>query len=87
MNLRDIPEINELMNKIEDVQNKDWNGACSCKGCYWNMWNPKYKNYNNEESKICVSESLDEIVMNPNSKECEGYYSFREACGKSKEDL
>ena len=87
MNLREIPEINDLMNKIESVQDKNWNGTCDCKGCYWNMWNPKSKYNNNEESKVCVSESLDEIVMTPNTTGCEGYYDFKEACGMNKEDM
>lgn len=65
---------------------KEWDGTCSCTGCYWNMWNPNSKYTNSESSKVCVSESLDELKMTPNTTDCEGYYSFKEACGMTKEE-
>lgn len=76
MDLREIiPEIKEMCEQIEKVQG-DWSGACSCTNCYWNMWNPTMANgrYNNDESKICISESLSEFKMTPNTNSCEGYW-------------
>jgi hypothetical protein len=83
VNLRQIPEINKMMEKIDEVQeNQDLN--CNCGECYWNMWNPYSKYWNNEESKICVSESLTYFKMTPNSTDCKGYWSYEEACGRKK---
>lgn len=80
MNLREIPEIDEMMNKIESVQeNQDL--SCSCTECYWNMWSPKHNNF-----KTCVSESLADFKMTPNSTDCKGYWSYEEACGHKKEE-
>lgn len=68
-------------------QNKNWNGKCLCTDCYWNMWFPKkYKSidYSTEDSKVCVSESLDEIKMQPNTNKCHGYMSYKEFIGHRK---
>lgn len=66
---------------------------CNVKDCYWNMWSGKAP-FNQEHSKQCVSEDLDEHVnpasdfkMQPNSKDCPGYLSFREFCGVRKEGV
>ena len=76
MDIREIvPEINEMCEKIEKVQG-EWDGGCSCVDCYWNMWHPTMADgrYNNDESKTCVSESLTELKMTPNTNLCEGYW-------------
>ena len=71
-----VPEIKEMLEKIGKVQG-DWNGECSCVECYWNMWHPTMADgrYNNDESKVCISESLTELKMTPNTNLCEGYWS------------
>ncbi|MED0688039.1 hypothetical protein P4S77_14430, partial [Anoxybacillus ayderensis] len=33
---------------------------CNLKECYWNMWSPKHKMFNNDSSMVCVSENLSE---------------------------
>jgi len=85
MNLRQIPEFDEMLTQIEDVQG-EWEGyRCSMKECDWNMWNPKYdEHFYDDESTICVSESLNEFKMTPNSIDCKGYWSYQEACGCKK---
>lgn len=75
--------LEEVVEKISNVQ-EGQDLSCSCKECYWNMWNPKSDNYNNEKSKQCVSESLADFKMTPNSTECKGYWSYEEACGHKK---
>lgn len=84
MNLRQIQEINDMMTKIEEVQGEWAGGQCNIKECYWNMWNPKYEHFYDDESAICVSENLTEIKMTPNSTSCKGYWSYEEDCGCKK---
>lgn len=83
MNLRDVPEIGKMMNDINDVQ-EGQSLMCSIKECYWNMWSPR-DGYNNEESMQCVSESLTNFKMTPNSEECQGHWDYEVACGHKKE--
>lgn len=84
MDLRKIPEIDEMLTEIETIQG-EWEGyKCSIKECYWNMWNPNYDYLCNDDSAICVSESLGEIKMTPDSTQCKGYWSYEEACGCNK---
>lgn len=59
--------------------------------CYWNMWTPKNKMFDNEHSEQCVGEDLEEHYdpnnsheMIPNSEECPSYWSYIEACGCNK---
>lgn len=80
-----MKEIVDLMNEIGNVQDGQ-DLSCSCTECYWNMFNPNSKNFNNDKSKVCVSESLADFKMEPNSLSCEGYWSFEEACGRKKAD-
>lgn len=80
--VRDIPEIAQMMDAIEDVQ-EGQSLRCSVIDCYWNMWSPRER-WNNEESMQCVSESLSEFKMTPDSKECKGHWSYKEACGHEK---
>lgn len=54
----------DTMNRIDNVQ-EDQDLTCSCTNCYWN-----YIEANNQ----CVSESLSEFKMTPNSIECKGYW-------------
>lgn len=57
-------EFFELFSKIDEVQgNQDL--TCSCTDCYWNLTSSENQ---------CVSESLSEFKMIPNSKECKGYW-------------
>lgn len=65
---------------------------CNVKDCYWNMWLPKYELFKDESCFTCVSELLDEhydedndFKMTPNSVKCQGYLSYTEFCGVSKE--
>lgn len=86
MNLRNIPEIAEMCEQIEKKQGV-WDGSCKCTECYWNMWHPTIASgkYNNDESKICVSESLTEFEMTPNNSSlCKGYLNYAIFCGNSK---
>lgn len=66
--MRSIQEIEkefvELFSKMAEVQ-EGQDLTCSCTDCYWN-----YTKSNNQ----CVSESLNEFKMTPNSMECEGYW-------------
>lgn len=85
MNLMQIPEIKELMEKISEVQG-EWDGVCGQTDCYWNMWHPTILNgtYSCDDSKLCVSESLNEFKMTPNSINCPGYLSYLKFCGCNK---
>lgn len=85
VDLTQIPEIEELLIEIQKTQGT-WDGKCNETNCYWNMWHPKWAHgrLDNEESKICVSESLTDTKMEPNSKKCPGYYDYHEACGCKK---
>lgn len=56
-----------LFNKIGEVQ-EGQDLTCSCIDCYWNF--NKFNKSNNQ----CVSESLSEFKMTPNSKDCGGYW-------------
>ncbi|MED3792430.1 hypothetical protein P4571_08235 [Niallia alba] len=70
--------IEEMLEKVEKVQeSQDLN--CSCTECYWNMYSP-----NKNDSIMCVSESLMDFKMAPNSEQCKGYWSYEEACGHKK---
>jgi hypothetical protein len=57
-------EFIELFNKMAEVQ-EGQDLTCSYTNCYWN-----YTQSNNQ----CVSESLCDFKMKPNSKECKGYW-------------
>lgn len=57
-------EFVELFSKIEEVQ-EGQDLTCSCTDCYWNF---------NQSNNQCVSESLNEFKMTPNSLECKGYW-------------
>jgi hypothetical protein len=69
-------------------QDKNWNGyKCTRTDCYWNMWFPtqfKGIDYSAESSEVCISESLDEIKMQPNTNRCPGYTSYEGVCGHQK---
>lgn len=54
----------ETIKKIGDMQ-EGQDLTCSCTDCYWN-----YIQSNNQ----CISESLSEIKMTPNSLDCKGYW-------------
>ena len=57
-------EFKKMMKRIDDVQ-EGQDLTCSCTECYWN-----YRESNNQ----CISESLEEFKMTPNSTECKGYW-------------
>lgn len=66
---------------------------CNVTSCYWNMWSPKHEKWSNENSMVCVSESLSEhcdenedFEMMPDSTNCPGYLSYFEFCGARKGD-
>lgn len=83
MDLSKVPEISKLIEKVEDVQ-EGQSLMCSCKQCYWNMWMPNHKRFSGEDSKLCVSESLADFKMTPNSTSCKGYWNYKDACGVKK---
>lgn len=72
------------MIKNDDVQ-EGQDLKCICTECYWNMYNPKSEHWNDERSMQCVSESLSDFKMTPNSTKCNGYWSYEDACGHKKE--
>ncbi|MDO6628752.1 hypothetical protein P4L24_24670 [Bacillus cereus] len=72
--------MDELFTKIEKVQ-EGQDLTCNCIECYWNMHS---FSRNRSDSKVCVSESLADFKMTPNSTECKGYWSYMEACGHPK---
>lgn len=74
-----LDELDQMMTKIAEMQG-DWDGRCSCTDCYWNMYHPTKRADNIQ----CVSESLCDTVMTPNTKECPTYWSYEIACGKPK---
>ncbi|WP_404293161.1 hypothetical protein LG276_00940 [Cytobacillus kochii] len=86
MMIKPLSEFDELFAKMEDIQ-EGQDLTCNCKECYWNLWNPNFKDkyYASEAALQCVSESLAEIKMKPNTEECPGYWSYKEACGHRKE--
>jgi hypothetical protein len=57
-------EFVELFSKMAEVQ-EGQDLTCSCTDCYWNF---------TQSNNQCVSESLNEFKMTPNSLECEGYW-------------
>jgi hypothetical protein len=66
---------------------------CDLKECYWNMWNPKHKMFNNDDSMVCVSEDLAEhfdesnvFKLLPNNEKCPSYKPYIKFCGMNKED-
>lgn len=66
---------------------------CNLKECYWNMWNPKHKLFNNEDSMTCVSEDLQEhydessdFCILPSDEKCPSYRPYITYCGKNKGD-
>ncbi|HDR7837228.1 hypothetical protein [Bacillus cereus group sp. N3] len=73
-----IDEFEALFAKVAQVQG-DQDLTCSCTECYWNMYFP-----NRSNSKECVSESLADFKMTPNSTKCKGYWDYTEACGHPK---
>jgi hypothetical protein len=79
-----LDDLLKVFNKINDVQ-EGQDLTCNCTECYWNMYHPSSKYHDKESSKMCVSESLADFKMNPNSEECPGFCSYEEACGHKKE--
>lgn len=76
MDIREIiPEIKEMFDEVRKLQG-EWDGGCSRTDCYWNLWHPTMAGgvYNDEESKVCVSESLVDLKMTPNTDLCKGYW-------------
>lgn len=71
--LVEIPEIKNMLNAIEDVQ-EGQDLSCSCTTCYWNMYREDSKLWSTERSKVCVSESLSTFKMKPNTEKCPGYW-------------
>lgn len=73
MDLHNITEIGRILNQIEDMQ-EGQDLSCTCTSCYWNMYRENSEHYNDEQSKFCVSESLSDFKMKPNTKSCPGYW-------------
>ncbi len=89
MDIRDIFLEMLVMCETIDIVQDGWDGMCNCTECYWNMFHPTLDNgvYNNDESKICVSESITELKMTPNnSLLCQGYLNYIRFCGCNKDD-
>lgn len=62
-------QIRKMISDINKVQG-NWNGECNCTQCQCNM---SYNLSDDVKSKICVSDKLTEIKMNPNNVMCPGY--------------
>lgn len=79
--MKDNPlnDFERVFQEIAEVQG-EWNGSCTCKECYWNMWHPTKR----PDQKTCVSESLADTKMEPNTTDCPSYWSFVDACGVAK---
>lgn len=73
VDLTKVPEIRAMLEEIAVIQ-EGWSCKCNETKCYWNMWD-NTERYNSEDYKICVSESLAEFKMEPNSIKCPGYES------------
>ncbi|MED1405428.1 hypothetical protein P4U07_21910 [Bacillus mycoides] len=73
-----MDEFEAFFTKVAQVQG-DQELTCSCTECYWNMYLPNRPNL-----KECVSESLADFKMTPNSTECKGYWDYTEAYGHPK---
>lgn len=69
----DYREIVEVLKRIGDVQ-EGQDLSCTCTSCYWNMFRADSAHYNTENFKVCISESLGEFKMKPNTKNCPGYW-------------
>ena len=85
MKLRYIKEIDDMCKEVEKVQD-GWDCKCNRTECYWNLWHPTLAKgrYNCEEAKTCVSESITEFKMTPNTPECKGYLNYKKFCGHEK---
>lgn len=75
-----LPGFEEVFTKIAETQDSEWNFQCSCKECYWNFWEPELR----PDRTDCVSESLGDMKMQPNTTECPSYWSYEVACGVAK---
>ena len=71
--------IEEVFRRISATQDPNWNGECSCTDCYWNMWHP-----DRTDTTTCVSESLGDTKMMPDTTDCPSYWSYEVACGIGK---
>lgn len=65
---------------------------CNIEDCYWSMWSPRADAPSGEPPLQCISERLDEhfdedsdFKMTPNSKECQGYLSYKDFVGMDKQ--
>jgi len=76
-----LDDMGQLLQQASETQG-DWNWKCSCTDCYWNMYHPTKR----PDRTDCVSESLADTKMAPNTKECPSYWSYEEACGELKGD-
>ncbi|OMF70555.1 hypothetical protein BK142_23735 [Paenibacillus glucanolyticus] len=75
-----LDELDRVFTQIAETQDNNWDGQCSCSDCYWNMYDPIKR----AERTDCVSESLSDTKMAPNTKDCPSYWSYTEACGEPK---
>lgn len=74
-----LDDMERVMRQAAEIQG-EWDWKCSCTECYWNMYHPTKGPDRNE----CVSESLADTKMMPNSTECPSYWSYATACGRPK---
>lgn len=78
--MSEFKPIEEVMTAIVETQGEEWDGLCDRKECYWNMFHP----IRNPEDRQCVSESLTDTKMIPNTANCPGYWGYEVACGCKK---
>lgn len=72
-------DFEEVLRKIGEVQDPEWDGRCTQTDCYWNLACLPFNDKAREN--FCVSESLSEVKVFPNTKECPSYWCVKDAIG------
>lgn len=80
--IEDIDSLERVMELISVTQDSEWDGRCNRTECYWNMNSP-VKNPNDFQ---CVSESLCDMKMVPDTEGCPSYWNYEVACGCKKSE-
>lgn len=78
--IEDIESLERVMELIATTQDSEWDGRCNRSECYWNM-NSSVKSLDDFQ---CVSESLCDTKMVPDTVDCPSYWDYEIACGCKK---
>ena len=78
--LEDVDSLEKMTELIAITQDNEWDGRCNRAECYWNMNSP----IKNPDDFQCVSESLCDTKMVPDTTDCPSYWDYEVACGCKK---